>query len=140
MRAAIPKLTTLALFPYPSPRGQRSRFFCAAHFLFEREAAWRKVAKIRHDQACVLKVACRGDRAAPITYPKRSSHMRCLSIAAVTALVGLSACGDTLTEQSLAGGAVGAGAAAVLDGSLIKGAVVGAAGNVLYCQRYPAQC
>ena len=53
---------------------------------------------------------------------------------------GLAACGDTVGEQALIGGAVGAGTAAVLDGNLAAGAAVGAAGNLLYCQQYPSQC
>ena len=53
---------------------------------------------------------------------------------------GLAACGDTVGEQALIGGAVGAGTAVVLNGNLAAGAAVGAAGNLLYCQRYPSQC
>lgn len=53
---------------------------------------------------------------------------------------GLAACGDTVGEQALIGTAVGAGTAAVLDGNLVAGAAVGAAGNLLYCQQNPGQC
>ncbi|HBR37677.1 MAG TPA: hypothetical protein DD939_10335, partial [Sulfitobacter pontiacus] len=53
---------------------------------------------------------------------------------AVTASAGLAACGDTLGEQALGGGVVGAGAAAVTGGSLAQGAAIGAGANVLACQ------
>lgn len=53
---------------------------------------------------------------------------------------GLSACGDTMGEQALIGGAAGVGTAAVLSGNLLTGAAVGAAGNVLLCQTKPELC
>ncbi|MEO9518072.1 MAG: hypothetical protein ABJH45_13015 [Paracoccaceae bacterium] len=53
---------------------------------------------------------------------------------------GLAACGDTVGQQALVGGAVGAGAAAVVSGSVATGVVVGAAGNLVYCQTYPSRC
>ncbi len=56
------------------------------------------------------------------------------------ATIGLAACGDTIPEQSLAGAAIGAGAAAVASGSLLQGAAIGAAGNVAYCQLNPGKC
>lgn len=59
---------------------------------------------------------------------------------ALVAGFGLSACGDTLGEQALFGGAAGAGTAVVLDGDPLVGAAVGAAGNVAYCQTYPSRC
>ncbi|MEL6099977.1 MAG: hypothetical protein AAFV87_13760 [Pseudomonadota bacterium] len=59
---------------------------------------------------------------------------------AVLALAALAACGDTVGEQALVGGAAGAGTAVVLDGDPLAGAAVGAAGNVLYCQQYPERC
>ncbi|WP_227270555.1 hypothetical protein [Roseobacter weihaiensis] len=62
------------------------------------------------------------------------------SALALVAFAGLAACGDTLGEQALGGAAIGAGAAVVTDNSLAKGAAVGAAGNVAYCQLYPSQC
>tara|TARA_R110002124_G_scaffold99950_2_gene246268 strand:+ start:183 stop:329 length:147 start_codon:yes stop_codon:yes gene_type:complete len=43
-------------------------------------------------------------------------------------------------EQALAGGAVGAGAAAITSGSLLQGAAIGAAGNLAYCQLNPGKC
>ena len=61
-------------------------------------------------------------------------------VTAVLALTGLAACGDTLGEQALIGGAVGAGTAAAVDGDVTTGAVVGAAGNVAYCRTYPNRC
>lgn len=54
--------------------------------------------------------------------------------------VGLAACGDTLAEQALFGGAAGAGVSAVADGDIATGAVIGAAGNVAYCQANPGRC
>ena len=53
---------------------------------------------------------------------------------------GLAACGDTVGEQAIIGGAVGAGTAAAVNGNLVTGAAVGAAGNLLYCQQYPSRC
>ncbi|MBR9763902.1 MAG: hypothetical protein GYB53_10355 [Rhodobacteraceae bacterium] len=55
-------------------------------------------------------------------------------------LTGLAACGDTLGEQAVVGGAAGVGAAAVTGGSVGTGALVGAAGNVAYCQANPGAC
>ena len=40
----------------------------------------------------------------------------------------------------LIGAGAGAGAAVVLDGNPVTGAVVGGAANVVYCQRYPSRC
>ncbi|MDA3857246.1 hypothetical protein SAMN04487859_10565 [Roseovarius lutimaris] len=56
------------------------------------------------------------------------------------ALMGLAACGDTVPEQALLGGGAGAVTGAVVGGSVITGAAVGAAGNVVYCQAYPSRC
>jgi hypothetical protein len=61
------------------------------------------------------------------------------SIAAI-ALLGLAACGDTVPEQALLGGGAGAVTGAVVGGSVVTGAAVGAAGNVIYCQAYPGRC
>ena len=36
------------------------------------------------------------------------------------------ACGDTIGEQAVAGGAIGAGAAVLTSGSLVQGAAIGA--------------
>lgn len=60
--------------------------------------------------------------------------------AALLAVATLSACGQTLGEQALYGAGAGAATAAVLDGDIATGAVVGAAGNALYCQTYPSRC
>src|SRR6056297_798987 len=62
------------------------------------------------------------------------------SILVVCALLGVSACGDTLGEQALLGGAAGAGTAVATGGDTATGAAVGAAGNVAYCQAYPERC
>ncbi|WP_299373206.1 hypothetical protein [uncultured Tateyamaria sp.] len=59
---------------------------------------------------------------------------------AIAALLGLAACGDTVGEQAVIGGAVGAGAAAVTSGNVVTGAAVGAAGNVLACELDIANC
>ncbi len=61
-------------------------------------------------------------------------------ISAIVALFGLAACGDTLGEQALIGAAAGAGTAAAVDGDIATGAIVGAGGNVAYCQSYPERC
>lgn len=61
-------------------------------------------------------------------------------IAAAIVCSGLAACGDTIGEQALIGGAAGVGAAAVTGGSAGTGALVGAAGNVAYCQANPRAC
>ncbi|SEL77920.1 hypothetical protein SAMN05443999_10811 [Roseovarius azorensis] len=59
---------------------------------------------------------------------------------AVMGLAALVACGDTVPEQALLGGGAGAIAGAAVGGSVITGAAVGAAGNVVYCQAYPGRC
>ena len=61
-------------------------------------------------------------------------------ILATCAALGLAACGDSLGEQALGGGVVGAGVSAATGGDLATGAAVGAAGNVAYCQTYPERC
>ena len=61
-------------------------------------------------------------------------------ILAVVAAFGLAACGDTVGEQAIIGGAVGAGAAAITSGSIVTGVAVGAAGNVLACELDIADC
>jgi hypothetical protein len=53
---------------------------------------------------------------------------------------GLAACGDSAGEQALYGGAAGVVGSALIDGDLVTGAAVGAAGNLLYCQTNPGQC
>ena len=52
----------------------------------------------------------------------------------------LSACGDTTGEQALYGAGAGAAGAALLNGNLVTGAAVGAAGNLIYCQENPGRC
>ncbi|MCX8226009.1 MAG: hypothetical protein OTI35_08040 [Sulfitobacter sp.] len=61
-------------------------------------------------------------------------------ILALAASAGLAACGDTLGEQAIGGGAVGAGAAALTGGSLLQGAAIGAGANVLACQSGAVRC
>nr|WP_309501886.1 hypothetical protein [uncultured Roseovarius sp.] len=55
-------------------------------------------------------------------------------------LFTLSGCGGTVPEQAIFGAGAGAGTAAVLDGNIAAGAVVGAAGNIAYCQTFPDRC
>ncbi|CUJ85903.1 hypothetical protein RUE5091_00402 [Ruegeria denitrificans] len=55
-------------------------------------------------------------------------------ILAVATCAGLAACGDSTGEQALLGGGAGAVGAAVVSADPLLGAVVGAAGNVLYCK------
>ncbi len=52
----------------------------------------------------------------------------------------LAGCGDTFAERSLIGAGAGAGTAALVNGNVAVGALVGAAGNVVYCDRYPERC
>ncbi len=61
-------------------------------------------------------------------------------VAALGAALTLSACGDNLAEQGIFGAGAGAGVAAVTGGNAATGAAVGAAGNIAYCQAYPARC
>ena len=65
-----------------------------------------------------------------------------IKILALTGLMamGLSACGDNFAEQSLIGAGAGAGTAVLLDGNPIVGGVIGAAGNVAYCNQFPERC
>jgi hypothetical protein len=58
----------------------------------------------------------------------------------VLAVVLLAGCGGTAPEQALFGAGAGAGTAAILDGNILAGAAVGAAGNVAYCQTFPDRC
>ncbi|WP_407492155.1 hypothetical protein [Pseudooceanicola sp. MF1-13] len=59
---------------------------------------------------------------------------------AFAGFAGLAACGDTVGEQALVGGAAGIGTAAVTNGNVGTGAVIGAAANVAYCQSNPGAC
>jgi hypothetical protein len=69
------------------------------------------------------------------------SKERNLSAAAAgLALMALAACGDTIPEQALLGGGAGAIAGAAVGGSVLTGAAVGAAGNVIYCQATQTSC
>jgi len=55
-------------------------------------------------------------------------------------LLALGACGDTTGEQAILGGGAGAVGASVTGGDPVAGAAVGAAANVVYCDRYPSRC
>ncbi|WP_299282556.1 hypothetical protein [uncultured Tateyamaria sp.] len=61
-------------------------------------------------------------------------------ILAAVASLGLAACGDSVGEQALIGGAVGGVGTAALGGNAVAGAAVGAGANVLYCDQNPARC
>ena len=67
-----------------------------------------------------------------------------MSIKLYSAEIGVSAilagCGETGAGQALLGGATGAGLAIVADANPVKGVVIGAAGNFLYCQIHPQKC
>ncbi|WP_298861129.1 hypothetical protein [uncultured Sulfitobacter sp.] len=52
----------------------------------------------------------------------------------------LSACGDTVTEQTIGGAAIGAGAAVLVSGSVLQGAAIGAGANLLACQTELVRC
>ena len=58
----------------------------------------------------------------------------------IVAALGLAACGDTVAERAVIGGAVGAGAAAVTSGSVVTGAAIGAAGNLVACELDIGDC
>ncbi len=66
-------------------------------------------------------------------------HLKAWVVAAA-GLAGLGSCGDTATEQALYGAGAGAATAVVLDGNPLTGALVGTAGNLLYCQTSPSKC
>ena len=70
-------------------------------------------------------------------FERRSA--RNLLLAGIAA-ASLAACGDTLGEQGILGAGAGAATAVALDGNIAAGALVGAAANVAYCQKYPARC
>ncbi|WP_298843339.1 hypothetical protein [uncultured Roseobacter sp.] len=61
-------------------------------------------------------------------------------ILSIAACVSLAACGQTVGDQAIGGGAIGAGAAVITGGSALQGAAIGAAGNVAYCQLNPGKC
>ena len=68
-------------------------------------------------------------------------NRRTIRIGLVLALCGgLAACGDTMGEQLLYGGAGGFGAAALTGGNVYAGTAIGAAANTLYCQNNPGKC
>lgn len=66
-------------------------------------------------------------------------HLKFSSLALV-AVLGLAACGDTVGEQALFGGAAGIGAAAITGGDIATGAVVGAGASVAACQAGLVNC
>lgn len=61
-------------------------------------------------------------------------------ILAGVAALGLAACGDTVAERAVIGGAVGAGAGAVTGGNVLTGAAIGAGVNVLACELERVNC
>ena len=63
-----------------------------------------------------------------------------LAATGLAALLALGACGQTLGEQAIIGAGAGAVGSAALGGDPVRGAVVGGAGNVAFCQMYPHQC
>lgn len=71
--------------------------------------------------------------------PSITTRFAAKTIAAAS-LFGLVACGDTAIEQALLGGGAGAATAIITDGNAATGAVLGAAANVAYCQKYPTRC
>ncbi|WP_197916280.1 hypothetical protein [Thiosulfatihalobacter marinus] len=58
----------------------------------------------------------------------------------IVALGGVAACGSTTGEQALIGAGVGTATAAVVNGNLAAGALVGGAANVIYCRENPGKC
>ena len=63
-----------------------------------------------------------------------------ITLAALATCLAAAGCGDTALEQGLMGAGAGAAGAVVLDGNVATGALVGAAANVAYCQKYPSRC
>ncbi|MCZ4352341.1 hypothetical protein O4H61_07410 [Roseovarius aestuarii] len=61
-------------------------------------------------------------------------------VSAAALIATLAGCGGSAPEQAIFGAGAGAGTAAVLDGNIATGALVGAAGNVAYCQTFPDRC
>ena len=59
---------------------------------------------------------------------------------AVTLAALLAGCGDTPMEQGLLGAGAGGVVAMAIAAGPLAGAVVGAAGNIGYCQSYPERC
>lgn len=59
---------------------------------------------------------------------------------AIIAALGLSACGDNLAEQTFFGAGAGYAGAKIVGGDPQTGAILGAAGNVIYCQENPSKC
>lgn len=70
----------------------------------------------------------------------QSIQRKLSAVAATLGLVALAGCGDTVPEQALLGGGAGALAGAAVGGSVLTGAAVGAAGNVIYCQTTRSSC
>ena len=60
-----------------------------------------------------------------------------LLAALLAASAAVAACGDTAGEQALYGAGAGAVGSALLNGNLVTGAALGAAGNLFYCQQKP---
>ncbi|MEB8386781.1 hypothetical protein OO012_06025 [Rhodobacteraceae bacterium KMM 6894] len=71
---------------------------------------------------------------------RRSNFTQPKAVFSSLALAVLAGCGGSAPEQALFGAGAGAGTAAVLDGNIAAGALVGAAGNVAYCQTFPDRC
>jgi len=66
-------------------------------------------------------------------------QIKSLALFGIAALV-LAGCGETLGQQALFGAGAGATGAVLLEGDLATGTVLGALGNVAYCQTYPERC
>lgn len=64
-----------------------------------------------------------------------------IGLAGAAALVlAVAGCGNTVGEQALFGGAAGVGVAAATGGDPVAGGVIGAGGNVAFCQLNPHLC
>lgn len=66
--------------------------------------------------------------------------LKVTSAGAIVLTLALAGCGQNLGQQAVLGGGTGAVVAAATGGDPLTGAAVGAAGNVAFCQLYPAQC
>ncbi len=66
--------------------------------------------------------------------------MKYRGLIAVALLAGLAACGDTFEEQALIGAGAGGATAVATDTDVATGALLGAAGNVAFCNARPQNC
>ncbi|MFK7752924.1 MAG: hypothetical protein AB8B51_10265 [Sedimentitalea sp.] len=64
----------------------------------------------------------------------------CKLWAALAVVAAFAGCGQTVGEQALYGAGAGALGSLVMEGDVVTGAALGAAGNLLYCQKNLGVC